>query len=62
MDIQFSPSISTKNMFSLRNERWSVIGSYAASGINQIEAQHLLVSYNYFKGLCRGTISQYLGL
>ena len=62
MDIQFSLSISTKYILSLRNERWSVIGSYAASGTNQIEAQHLVPSYNYFKGLCRGTISQYLDL
>ena len=62
MDIQFSPSISTKNVVFLRNERWSVIGSLAASGTNQIEAQHLVPSYNYFKGLCRGMISQYLGL
>ena len=53
VDIQFSLSISTKNMFNLSKETSSVNGSIGCLW-KQIGAK-LLVA-NFVKGLCRGTI------
>ena len=59
VDIHFSLSISTKNMFDLSKERSSVNGSIGCLW-NQIGAKLLVATF--VKGLCRGTISQYFDL
>ena len=45
-----------------RNNRLFVIDPSDVCGTNQIESQLLVSSATLVKGLCRGTISQYLDL
>ena len=46
------------NVYAMRDRLY--IGSFYASGTNQIEAQVLVATF--VNGLCRGTVSQYSDL
>ena len=60
VDIHFSLSISTKNMFFNAMRDWLWLVPYDACGTNQLEYQLLITTF--VKGLCRVTISLYLAL